>query len=106
MKELLLLKERIGKRQMIPCNNQTVDDLDSENSVLQKIFSQSNIYGKYLNIFVRNSRKSHDKTDIGYMEQFSKEKKTHHINPLHVHRLMVSLKQNHREKLTTKDLDL
>jgi len=53
--------------------DQTIYNVLLENTTLIKVLSQSNISGKSLDLMIRNSRKSHDKIEIGYEDKKLKE---------------------------------
>jgi len=64
-KELLLIREKLGKRP-IESNETNVDDIITENITLKKVLSHSNTNEKSLDMLIKSSRKSHDNKGIGF----------------------------------------
>jgi len=59
-KELVLIREKLGKRP-IESNETNIDDIITENITLRKVLSHSNKNEKFLDMLIKSSRKSHDK---------------------------------------------
>jgi len=63
-KELVLIRDKLGKRP-IESNETNIDDIVTKNIALRKALSHSNTNEKSLNMFIKSSKKFHDKKGIG-----------------------------------------
>ena len=64
-KELVLIREKLGKRP-IGLNKTNIDDIINENLALRIVLSHSNTNEKSIDMLIKSYRKSHDKKGVGF----------------------------------------